>query len=204
MRRIFNEARFEERVRKGELTEKVTREKTINPEITKVGENVPLESTSQGVRYFDKRGNEICRAHRYIKPDGTIGGKGKTDPKRIFVNPVHYRLQKEGKPTEPLTEKEFRSILAKFELTIGTHEIGSFNDITFSVRLNNRGEVDLELTPDGKRSFTIFYTYLDRCGFIYFSFDKITATKYRDIIIAFREKKKDLHDKAMQDVSSKD
>jgi hypothetical protein len=36
----------------------------------------------------------------------------------MFVNGVHYRQQKEGKPTEPLTEKEIQLILVELEVIL--------------------------------------------------------------------------------------
>jgi hypothetical protein len=204
MRRIFNEARFEERTRSGELTLRIIKERVIDPIITEVGENVPEKSISQDARYIDKNNNELCRAHRYITPEGAIGGSGKTDPKTIFVNAVHYHQQREGQPTEPLTEKEFRSILAEIEMIIGTHHIGAFNDFAFSVSLNNRGEVDLKLATDGKQGCTIFYKHLDKCGFIRFLLSQNPPCTHQDMVIVFRENKVDLYAKAMQDVSGND
>lgn len=36
---------------------------------------------SQTVEYFTKNGQRVARVHQYLRPDGTIGGKGRPDPK---------------------------------------------------------------------------------------------------------------------------
>lgn len=41
-------------------------------------------------------GEELARVHQYTKPDGTLGGSGKPDPKRLLLGGVLYRLYKGG------------------------------------------------------------------------------------------------------------
>ena len=93
----------------------IKREKPVDPAVTMIDENVPLESVSQDVRYLDRNSNEICRAHRYVRPDGTIGGSGLTDPKTIFIGTVHYHQLSPGETVDPLTDEEIGEILAEFE-----------------------------------------------------------------------------------------
>jgi hypothetical protein len=88
MRRRFNCGRYWARLRRGELTATITEQRHPAPEHS----GQPHCTQSQGVTYFDKRGNEIARVHQYLRPDGRLGGGGKPDPKRIFENGVLYRL----------------------------------------------------------------------------------------------------------------
>lgn len=49
----------------------------------------PLCTKSQIISYIC--GDlEIARAHRYLRPDGTIGGSGKPDPKLLVVGECRY------------------------------------------------------------------------------------------------------------------
>lgn len=34
--------------------------------------------------------NELARAHRYVRPDGTLGGSGKPDPKLVLQDGILY------------------------------------------------------------------------------------------------------------------
>lgn len=45
---------------------------------------MPLGTLSQLVEYYDGDVS-IALAHRYLKPDGTLGASGKPDPKRLTV-----------------------------------------------------------------------------------------------------------------------
>ncbi|MBA3571931.1 MAG: hypothetical protein H0W34_08165 [Pyrinomonadaceae bacterium] len=88
---MFNEGRFWERTQAGELRAVVAKER-IPSEVDDV--TIPLGSVSQEVRYYDQDNNEVARIHWYIKPDGSIGGSGLPDPKRLMVNGILYRLEK--------------------------------------------------------------------------------------------------------------
>lgn len=86
---MFNEGGYVERVRKGELTEVIVHSGIPNPVI-----GLPAGTKSQMISYRDENGEEVARAHRFLKPDGTIGASGLADPKRIFKNGTLYRLEK--------------------------------------------------------------------------------------------------------------
>lgn len=99
---MFNEGRFLERVQSGELRAAVASQRT--PSVVD-DETIPAGSVSQEVRYYDQNNNEVARVHQYVKPDGTLGGSGMPDPKRLFVDGVKYRLQKGGgQPGEDAAE----------------------------------------------------------------------------------------------------
>jgi len=40
---------------------------------------------SQTVEYFTIDGQRVARVHQYLRPDGTIGGKERPDPKWLRV-----------------------------------------------------------------------------------------------------------------------
>lgn len=119
MRLIFNGFDFEEKARNRTIIEHIKREKLVDPNATLIDENVPLGSVTQDVRYLDRNRNEICRAHRYIRPDGTIGGRGRTDPKTIFIGNVHYHQRRPGEDVEPLTDEEVQAIVGELTALYG-------------------------------------------------------------------------------------
>jgi hypothetical protein len=77
----FNQGQFWERAQKGELQQVVWREShPKNPP-----EDHPYCTRSQNIVYFNAEGVPICRIHQYLKPDGTIGGSGRPDPKVLVM-----------------------------------------------------------------------------------------------------------------------
>ena len=88
--RLFNDVeRILERVASGELY--VVELETLT-EITSPEE--PPGTFGKMLSYRDPANNdfEVCRAHAYIRPDGTFGGSGRQlpDPKIIYHNGVLY------------------------------------------------------------------------------------------------------------------
>ena len=49
---------------------------------------------SQILAYLGEHGIEIARAHRYLLPDGSLGGSHKPDPKHILHEGVLYKLDR--------------------------------------------------------------------------------------------------------------
>lgn len=91
LRRLFNEGRYTERVAAGELTMAV-----------KCGADAPTEiqgwipdTKSEEVRIYDRDNNLLVRGHRYMRPGGIIAASGLIDPKRMFINGEHVRLEKD-------------------------------------------------------------------------------------------------------------
>ena len=54
----------------------------------------PTCTRSQAIRYFDADGRWIVEVHRYLRPDGTLGGSGRADPKRLRLSNRILILQK--------------------------------------------------------------------------------------------------------------
>ncbi len=92
MRNLFNSNRLWERQQEGEFTI-VILESRAAPEPS--GE--PANTLSQMLSYRDLDDKEVARVHQYVRPDGSIGGKGKPDPKRVFLGGALYRLVKQPK-----------------------------------------------------------------------------------------------------------
>src|SRR5437868_1971320 len=90
LRQMFNDGKYYERVQRGELTVRIRR----NTHPTRVQADEPFCTKTQEVSYLDEHGGEVCRVHQYLKSDGTLGASGLPDPKRMVMDGVMYRLQK--------------------------------------------------------------------------------------------------------------
>jgi len=42
------------------------------------------------ISYLDPHGREIARVHQYLRKNGTLGGSGRPDPKKLLHNGVLY------------------------------------------------------------------------------------------------------------------
>ena len=91
MRRLFNENNLWEKLTSGELTAVILESRNA-PESAEQ----PPGTLSQSISYRDADGNEIARVHQYLRTDGSLGGSGMPDPKRVFVDDVLYRLVKKN------------------------------------------------------------------------------------------------------------
>jgi len=83
---MFNDGDFEARAATGELRPVVATDR--HPSAPKA--HVPYCTRSQIVLYLDPAGAEVAAVHRYLKPDGTLGGSGRPDPKRLLKDGVLY------------------------------------------------------------------------------------------------------------------
>lgn len=79
IRQYFNESQILERSELGELKEQIKRESHRLP--PPKGE--PSCTRSQIVVYYSEKGEFVALAHRYVRPDGTLGASGLPDPKRM-------------------------------------------------------------------------------------------------------------------------
>jgi hypothetical protein len=93
LRNLFND-HYLDRINAGEIQAEVMRGAGRHPSL--YAANEPYCTESQTVRYVDPATNqEVARAHRYLRPDGTIGASGRPDPKRVFYGGVLYRIIKQ-------------------------------------------------------------------------------------------------------------
>lgn len=89
LRKLFNDNYLED-IQAGHIRAQVIADR--HPSLPLAGE--PFCTYSQEISYINKANQEIARAHRYLRPDGTIGLSGLPDPKRLFLNDTWYRLIK--------------------------------------------------------------------------------------------------------------
>ena len=94
MRERFNRGKYWERMLRGEFKPVVIDQGNPQPDV-KAKE--PLGTVSQTVSYRDVHNDEVLRVHQYLRPDGSLGGSGMPDPKRLFENGTFYRLVKKSK-----------------------------------------------------------------------------------------------------------
>ena len=76
---MFNEKNFSAQIKMGLIRHMPMKESHPSPQPA----SEPFCTRSQMISYMDAQGTEVARVHQYLRPDGTIGGSGKPDPKRI-------------------------------------------------------------------------------------------------------------------------
>ena len=87
LRRVFNEGRFHDRLTAGELIEVIEREGTPDPR------NGQPPGTVSRTSWYTKPGpglgfEKVALVHYYLLADGSIGGSGRHDPKRLILDGV--------------------------------------------------------------------------------------------------------------------
>jgi hypothetical protein len=90
LRRIFANDRILERAQRGELTVEVDPDRDGHPSPPRANE--PECTRSQIVVYRTPQGEKIAEAHRYVRPDGTLGASHLPDPKEIVHEGILYYL----------------------------------------------------------------------------------------------------------------
>jgi hypothetical protein len=86
LRRMFNDGQYWERLQAGQLVGVVAESRHPGPSFE------PFCTFSQIVRYFTPTQERVAVVHQYLRPDGTIGGSGRPDPKAISTGGVLYIL----------------------------------------------------------------------------------------------------------------
>jgi hypothetical protein len=86
---MFNEGRYWERVREGELVAVEIHVGVPTPD----KEQPPGTLTKTFAIRETHEGPDLAHAHAFIQPGWIIGASGRLDPKRIFRDGVLYRLQ---------------------------------------------------------------------------------------------------------------
>ena len=81
IRMLFNRSGLFGQFLRGELNTKIEADRPARAEL-----GMPEGTRSQVVRYFGRDGQEIALVHQYLLPDGTIGGSGRPDPKRMILD----------------------------------------------------------------------------------------------------------------------
>lgn len=78
---MFNDSTIPNQIKSGRVRMKVIREGHPSP--ARSGQ--PHCTYSQILSFSDSQGNKVAMCHQYKRPDGTIGGSGRPDPKRIMI-----------------------------------------------------------------------------------------------------------------------
>jgi hypothetical protein len=81
LRNLFNSRGYYERVIRNELTAALESERPARTEA-----NQPPGTLSQMVWYYDKSLRRVALVHQYLRPDGSLGGSGRPDPKRLLLD----------------------------------------------------------------------------------------------------------------------
>lgn len=87
IRRMFNESQYPILIAEEEIIPQVLRDDHLK-EPQKKGE--PSCTHGQMIRYVDKAGQWVVEVFQYLRPNGTIGGSGKPDPKRLRIENTVY------------------------------------------------------------------------------------------------------------------
>jgi hypothetical protein len=88
LREMFNEGRYWELAKQGQLHEKLYSE---GPPQKASGE--PPGTLSRIVVYLDLAGRQVAVVHQYLRKDGSLGGSGRPDPKKLFHRGTEYRAE---------------------------------------------------------------------------------------------------------------
>lgn len=88
LREIFNESGYWELAKEGKLFEKVYFE-----DVPQKQSGEPPGTLSQIVAYLDSQGHPVAIVHQYLRRDGTIGGSGRPDPKKLFYKGKRYAVR---------------------------------------------------------------------------------------------------------------
>ena len=81
IRQIFNNDRYFEKASSGEIKTRLKRNSHLeNPPLTE-----PHCTHSQIVFYHSQDDEPLAIIHQYYRPDGTLGGCGQPDPKRLYL-----------------------------------------------------------------------------------------------------------------------
>ncbi|MBI3493311.1 MAG: hypothetical protein HY047_16250 [Acidobacteria bacterium] len=88
IRKLFSDAKYEERAHAGEFTIAVKRSKHPAAPLT----FEPICTKSQTLAYVDRRKRAVAIVHRYLRPDGTVGASGRPDPKYLVYDRVVYQV----------------------------------------------------------------------------------------------------------------
>jgi len=81
----FNECQYYEKVRKGELHQRLLGYDNHLGQKQRQRAQEPKCTRSQMILYSTVHGQPIAIVHQYKRKDGSLGGSGRPDPKRLFL-----------------------------------------------------------------------------------------------------------------------
>ena len=86
LRRMFKHSDIPDRISSRELRQVLSRDDHPAPPTS----GQPFCTHSQILSFFDADDNKIVVLHQYKRPDGSIGGSGESDPKRLLIGRTIY------------------------------------------------------------------------------------------------------------------
>jgi hypothetical protein len=87
IRAMFNDGKYWTRARNREFTLEC-----IYNKLAPAKARQPRGTKSQVIAYINANGEQIALVHQYLKPDGTLGGSGKPDPKELLDGEILYKI----------------------------------------------------------------------------------------------------------------
>jgi hypothetical protein len=96
LRQMFNESGYWELVKSGALSEKLYFIRTPDKKY-----NEPQGTVSQILAYQDSEGRQVALVHQFLRKDGTLGGSGRPDPKKILYQGTMYSLASPSIRSDP-------------------------------------------------------------------------------------------------------
>src|SRR2546430_473180 len=102
LRQMFNAGQYWERLQAGQLGSRGGASRYPGPPFE------PFCTFSQIVRYYTLTQERVAVVHQYLRPDGTVGGSGRPDPKAISAGGVLYTLDPDpgGRHGVPSSESD--------------------------------------------------------------------------------------------------
>jgi len=89
IRERFNASQYPSLIAQGLLKAQTVRDTVLRDPPPGKG---PPGTRSQFIRYWNQSGRWVVEIHQYLRPDGTLGGSGKPDPKRLVIGNVIYAV----------------------------------------------------------------------------------------------------------------
>lgn len=81
IRQAFNDGQFWDKAQSGELIPATLRSNHLK----RPGRKGPLCTRSELIVYYTSDRQPVAWVHQYLRPDGTLGGSGRPDPKRLVI-----------------------------------------------------------------------------------------------------------------------
>jgi len=83
IRNIFNEEKFYDKTLTGELIAVTMKDRQLQRRLP----GMPVGTKSQILYYYTKKRQLVAIVHQYLLPNGSIGGSGLPDPKKLILGP---------------------------------------------------------------------------------------------------------------------
>ena len=85
LQQMFREQKFLERIDGGHFIERLHKSNLASPKVRQD----PC-THSQILYYYLRNGKKIAVVHRFLRPNGTLGGSGLPDPKSLLIKGIRY------------------------------------------------------------------------------------------------------------------